>query len=130
MNTFKSKIDWWLVLLVIAILGFPLVDGILSEKYWLSIIILAIVVAFIIVVKKLKYTIHDESLTIFWTCKIDIHTIRKVYKTRNPISSPALSLDRLALVYNKYDEILISPEFQKEFIDELLKINPNIEVKN
>ena len=62
--------------------------------------------------------------------KIEISTIRKIYRTNNPLSSPALSLDRIAVVYNKFDEILISPKERNEFINELLKINPSIEVKD
>jgi hypothetical protein len=37
-------------------------------------------------------------------------------------------LDRIAVVYNKYDEVLISPKEREDFIAELLKINPNIEI--
>ena len=76
----------------------------------------------------LKYKIDGEMLSI-WRTKIDIKTIRKVYATRNPLSSPALSINRIAIVYNKYDEVLISPKDRADFIDELLKVNPNIEVK-
>jgi hypothetical protein len=65
-----------------------------------------------------------------WNTKIEIKSIRKIYRTNNPLSSPALSLDRLAIVYNKFDEILISPKERNEFIDELLKINPSIEIQD
>ncbi|MCB0443641.1 MAG: PH domain-containing protein, partial [Flavobacterium sp.] len=64
-----------------------------------------------------------------WWIKIDIHSIKRIFKTNNPLSSPALSLDRIAIVYNKYDEVLISPKFKKEFVDVLLKINPSIIVE-
>ena len=40
-----------------------------------------------------------------------------------------MSLDRIAIVYNKFDEVLLSPKERDEFINELLKINPNIEIK-
>jgi hypothetical protein len=63
---------------------------------------------------------------IIWKTKIDIKSIRKIYRTRNIISSPALSLDRIAIVYNQYDEVLISPINKEDFIEELMKINPNI----
>ena len=77
--------------------------------------------------RTVKYKIDGQYLRI-WTTKIDIHSIKKVYRTNNPLSSPALSLDRIAIVYNKYDEILISPKDRSAFIAELLSINPNIEV--
>ena len=69
--------------------------------------------------------INGQILKIWWI-KVEIQSIKRIYKTRNPLSSPALSLDRIAIVYNKYDEVLISPKDKKEFIEELLKINPDI----
>ena len=74
---------------------------------------------------KIKYVINGQILKIWWI-KVEIQSIKRIYKTRNPLSSPALSLDRIAIVYNKYDEVLISPKDKKEFIEELLKINPDI----
>lgn len=76
----------------------------------------------------IKYKIEDATLTV-WLTKIEIKNIRKIYKTRNLLSSPALSIDRIAIVYNKYDEILISPKDKVQFVEDLLKINPDIEIK-
>ena len=77
----------------------------------------------------IQYKIDGENLVI-WRTKIPIQSIHKVYRTRMPLSSPALSLDRIGIVYNKYDEIFISPKEREEFIKELLKVNPTIEVKD
>lgn len=126
MKTYKSKIDWWLVLIILVAFGFPVVQGILEKEYVLSIVFGLLLVGFIVLAKSVQYKIEDHYLTIWWK-KIDIATIRKVYYTRNPLSSPALSLDRIAIVYNTYDEIMISPLEKEAFICELLKINPNIE---
>lgn len=58
---------------------------------------------------------------------IDIKKIRKIEKTNNPISSPALSVrDRIEIYYDKYDSVIISPERQAEFIQKLKLINKNI----
>lgn len=128
MKVYKSKVDWWLVLLILAVFGFPIVDGILSKEYMLSVVFVILLSFFWVLAITLKYKIEGEYLSI-WRTKIDIKTIRKVYATRNPLSSPALSINRIAIVYNKYDEVLISPEDRADFINELLKVNPNIEVK-
>ena len=77
---------------------------------------------------KIKYVIDGTMLLVWWV-KIDIHSIKRIYKTNNPLSSPALSLDRIAIVYNTYDEVLISPKLKKEFVEDLLKINPTISVE-
>ncbi len=129
MILFKSKIDWWLMLLIIVVFGYPIVDGILSKKYVLSLVFALILTLFYFLAKSIQYKIDGENLCI-WKTKIPIQSIRKIYRTNNPLSSPALSLDRIAIVYNKFDEVLISPKEREKFINELLKINPNIEVKD
>lgn len=129
MKIYKSKIDWWLILLIVGVLGYPIVDGILSKEYTLSIVFTVLLVLFYFLAKSIQYKIDGENL-IIWRTKIPIQSIHKVYRTRIPLSSPALSLDRIGVVYNKYDEIFISPKEREEFIKELLKVNPNIEVKD
>lgn len=62
--------------------------------------------------------------------KIDINTVRKVSETNNPISAPAASFDRLEIVYNQYDSILISPKDKSGFIDHITRVNPQIEVRH
>lgn len=128
MKIYKSKIDWWLIILILVLFGYPIVDGILSKEYVLSLVFGLILIIFFFLSKTIQYKIDGENLVI-WKTKIDIKTIRKIYKTNNPLSSPAMSLDRIAIVYNKFDEVLLSPKERDEFINELLKINPNIEVK-
>ena len=127
MKIYKSKIDWWLIVLLLCVFGYPIVDGIMMKEYTLSITFLVILLLVGLLFYSIQYKIEGENL-IIWKNKIDIKTITRVYKTRNPLSSPALSLDRIAIVYNKFDEILISPKDREDFIKELLKVNPNIEV--
>lgn len=128
MKTFRSKIDWWLILLILGIFGYPIVEGIQTHQYGLSITMIAILFFMFWMFSKIKYVIDGTMLKVWWI-KIDIHSIKRIYKTNNPLSSPALSLDRIAIVYNKYDEVLISPKLKKEFVEELLKINPTIIVE-
>jgi hypothetical protein len=127
MKVYRSKIDWWLILIVYGAFVYPIVDGIRMKHYELSLIFAGIVGLISFLFYTTRYKIEGENVVI-WRTKIHIHSIRKVYKTRNPLSSPALSLDRIAIVYNKFDEVLISPVERDDFIQELLKINPNIEV--
>jgi hypothetical protein len=129
MKIYKSKVDWWLIILIGCVFGYPIIDGILTNEYFLSAIFAFVLVLFFLLAKTIKYRIEVGNLMI-WNTKIEIKSIRKIYRTNNPLSSPALSLDRLAIVYNKFDEILISPKERNEFIDELLKINPSIEIQD
>mgnify|MGYP002786271448 FL=1 len=79
---------------------------------------------------KLEYRITEKELQIkclfLYNLKIPIENIREVRPSRDLSSSPALSLNRLRIRYNKFDDILISPQNQDQFIAELLARNPNI----
>lgn len=128
MQTFNSKIDWWLIILFVIVFGYPISDGLLSKQYGLSFTMFGFLALIGILFSKIKYVIDGQILKIWWI-KVEIKSIKRIYRTRNPLSSPALSLDRIAIVYNKYDEVLISPKNKQEFVEELLKINPDILVE-
>lgn len=127
MSVYKSKIDWWLIIVIGVLFCYPIVEGIITKEYLMSLTFFGLLSLIFLLFKSIRYKIEGEQLTI-WMTKIDIHSIKKIYHTHNPLSSPALSLDRIAIVYNKYDEVLISPKNKSAFIAELLKINPNIVV--
>ena len=125
MKVYKSKVDWWLIALIVGVFGYPIIDGILEKQYIVSLIFLIIISVLMWLIHSIKYKIVGEVL-ILWIYKIEIKTIKRIYKTNIPLSSPAASLDRIAIVYNKYDEIYISPKNREDFIKELLKINSDI----
>ncbi len=58
-----------------------------------------------------------------------ISDLQHIRPTNNIISSPALSLDRLELKFKNKEILLISPVKPEQFIQVLLAINPEIEVK-
>ncbi len=58
--------------------------------------------------------------------QIKISSIRQIKETNNPISSPALSLDRIEIKFDKYSSVLISPKEKEMFIEHLQQINPAI----
>ncbi len=128
MKVYRSKIDWWLILLILGVFGYPIVEGLVKRQLGLSLTMLAILLVIFWMFSKIKYIIDSNVLKIWWL-KIEIKSIKRIYKTRNPLSSPALSLDRIAIVYNKYDEVLISPKDKQGFVDELLKQNSEIKVE-
>jgi hypothetical protein len=87
--------------------------------------------------KATSYKIEDTNL--YWKSgpfngKIDIVKINKIEYYKGiyvpTIWKPALSHIGLIISYNKYDDIFISPEKQKEFIATLQNLNPNITFKN
>ena len=102
--------------------------AIIENDYLIVVVFAVISIAVFFLFRAIKYKIDNTNL-IIGSSKIDINSIRKNYKTKNPLSSPALSIDRIAIVYNKYDEVLISPKDKKGFVDAILQINSNIIVE-
>lgn len=69
-----------------------------------------------------RYTLTDTELVVQsgpFRWRVTLADITDVRPTHNPLSSPALSLDRLQIAYGKGREILISPEERDEFLREL-----------
>jgi len=58
--------------------------------------------------------------------QIKVSSITQIKETRNPISSPALALDRIEIKFDKYNSVLISPKKKEMFIEHLQQINPSI----
>lgn len=133
MKTFTSKIGLEIVIPLLLILGWSYYDKLQHPK-WISIASLALVVGFIVYVfTSIKYTIIGTKLNVrggfMVNTDIYINSIQKIEKTFNILASPAASLDRIEIKYSNGQTILLSPKYKKEFVEELLKINPNIEVK-
>jgi hypothetical protein len=131
MKIYKSKIDWWFGLFLLYPI-FMSIKNILEGELYGLIGLSVVVVLILIFSKTTRYIINENQLIVKSTWivneRIDIFKITKIEKSNSVLSSPALSLDRLSIRYNKYDEVLISPKEKKAFIDALLKVNPNIEI--
>lgn len=131
MKIYKSKIDWWLGLVLV----YPIFRSIVSiiEGEWLGYLGIVLCLLFIVFISKsTRYIIAENQLIVkcmfIVNDRIEISKIRKIEKTNSVLSSPALSLDRIAIKFNKFDEVYISPKERQNFLNDLLLINPNIEV--
>jgi hypothetical protein len=118
---FASKIDTWLIavlLLPALMLAIVVLPGVALDQ---PALLLAIVVPQILVVWILArtfYIVDNEALLVRsgpfrWT--IPLSSIRAVSATRNPVSSPALSLDRIA-IHHTGGTLMISPRSRAAFV--------------
>lgn len=131
---YNSKIGLELVIPLVLILGTALTLTITEKPSWIGIAILLPVILFVVhMFLTTNYTIESDELIIkcgfLFNKTIDIKTIKKITETNNPLSSPATSLDRLEINYGKFDTIIISPKHKTEFINDIKRLNPNVEVK-
>ena len=132
---FKSKIGLEFVIPIIILFGVLLFFFFRDSLMLVGIaVILPSCVFLIYLFLSTFYIVENEKLTIkcgfLYNKLIDIARIRSISKTNNPESSPATSIDRLEIVYNKNDRVIISPKDKKGFIESIRMINPGIEVRN
>jgi len=133
-KVYNSKIGLELVIPIILVFGTVLFLTIIEKPRWIGIVILLPVILFTVhMFLTTNYTIENENLTIkcgfFFNKSIDIKTIKKIRETNNPLSSPATSIDRLEIIYGKFDSVMISPNRKIEFINNITTLNPNVEVE-
>lgn len=124
---FRSKVDGWIRLCLVGtviaelLVMFAIAPG-LGDPLATTLTILACLAAAMFVVSILvntAYTVGDGQLIvrsgpIRWTISLD--SIKSVEATRNPLSSPALSLDRLKISYGSNRRIMVSPADRDGFL--------------
>jgi hypothetical protein len=131
-STYPSAISWGIWIPVYALI---LGQGIFFSQEMNPLFIifhfaLAVLIYFFVV--RIKYTLDDQHLRIymgpFLYRSIEIQSIRKMEKSNNPLSSPAASLRRIAIHYNKWGYVLISPRDRESFIEEVWKRKALLEI--
>ena len=124
---FKSKLDGWIaVVLAIAIVAQAVGIGAAALQspdplVTTALILVGIAVSALIIWLTLgtHYTVDRRLLTIAagpFRWKVNIDDITSVEATRNPLSSPALSLDRIMIRYGKRRRIMVSPADKAGFL--------------
>lgn len=125
-KTYKTRVSILLMILIILVGVLCQLPLIMNHAPQTAIISSSAIIILVLgVVIAIKYVIDKDTLriyTFFWIHNdIKIDSIRKMEPSRCILSSPAGSLKRLAIHYNKYDIVYISPRYQEDFINEINK---------
>lgn len=131
-TTYPTKIGIELILPLVAVFGLSSALLIYHEA-WIGLLInMTAIVGICYVCIHTTYTIEGNVLCIksplILPITIDIDSIQKIQESRDPMSSPAGSLDRLEIIYGETDRVLISPKCKKEFLQHLQELKPEIEI--
>ena len=128
---YRSKVDWWLGLILIGSAGLmiwivlePIIRG---EGIDWGITMVAILTLLIILpLFFMKYILYSDHLYIscgiYGKVRIPYEMIQNIKETHNPLSSMAMSLDRIQIDYLEngvHRMMLISPARKKEFIEKI-----------
>lgn len=128
-SIYKSKIDTWLGMVLAWAAAVSLYAGVTAvladarSGWWVLAICLALGVALPLwLVLGTRYQLEPDRLQVQggpfrWT--IPVREITAITPTRNPLSSPALSLQRLRIDYGRGKAIMISPRDRERFLREI-----------
>jgi hypothetical protein len=131
-TTYPTKIGIELIVPLVFVFGISSALLIYHEA-WVGLLInMTAIVGICYVCIHTTYTIEGNILSIksplILPITIEIDSIQKIQESRDPMSSPAGSLDRLEISYGKTDRVLISPKCKKEFLDQMRELKPEIEI--
>lgn len=128
-KTYASKIDYWLGMTLLFPIYFAIL-ALINRDFNGLYVTLGTVFFVVFLIKSTNYTIKADLLIVksmvIVNEKIKIANIKKITKTNTILSSPALSLKRIRITYNQFDEVVISPKNLDHFLSDLRSINPNI----
>ena len=137
---YASKRDWWIVLIVWASIGMTVVSGVkVAQVAATSMLALAfvlfcaaVVLGLLSVLYATYYMISGDCLTAYcgpFKRSVLLQNIEEVVPSRNPLSSPALSLDRLHIrVRGSVLGLLISPRDKQAFLTDLVAHAPHLRI--
>ncbi|AYB29386.1 PH domain-containing protein [Chryseolinea soli] len=131
-KTYQSKVG----LILCAAIALPILLPLIITPFDPNGLIVGLILASVIALPFLfgtHYRIQGHVLEIrcAFIIRIDVDILRitRVSKTRNPISAPALSLDRMEIIYgNGLRHVIISPKDKMGFVHSLKAINDRITV--
>ncbi len=129
MDVLKSKIDkWLLVCLIIAIIACLLGTSVMLKEggaLYLSLAVVTMIAGAgfpLWIFVSTKYIVRNGELKIIsgpFSWVIPIESIKSVEEAQSIITGPALSFDRLDIIYGEDKTIVVSPVDKMQFIQRL-----------
>lgn len=124
-RTYRSRVSVTLVVIITLAFIIPILPALYDGKFGLILALLVVMVLTLSLLFSIKYEIDGTTLkiyTLWFHQDLDITTITQITSSRNPISSPAASLKRLAIHYGKGKVQYISPRNQDDFVNQIKAI--------
>ena len=135
-ETFRSKVDWWIAaiiiavpLLTLAVLVGALISGDPQAQRILAVTAVGTLLLYFGVVWPVGYDLEERLLVVragLLRTRIRYTALTSISVSRNPLASPALSLDRLRIEYGKQRFVLISPAERADFVRAVLAFAPQV----
>ncbi|WP_459500786.1 PH domain-containing protein [Bacillus sp. C1] len=131
---FPSKKDAWLYPIYLAVIAACFAPFLVGKDYFILFFTIPFAILLIWSWFTTGYKVENEQIIITYgpvKKRISIKEIRKITKTNNPLAAPALSFDRLEILYgSQFETALVSPKDKQQFVSLLKSIHPQMEVEN
>ena len=126
MNVYKSKVDTWLVGVVVVVSIGPIVPFLLKDFSLIALFIVATILVFVIsLLFTIVYVVVNNKLIIkygyLFSLEYNIKDIKSITPTHTFMSAPAASLDRLKIDFGS-EVVVVSPKEKDKFIKNLKQI--------
>ena len=129
---FPSKKDIWVIIINWIVIFACFIPLIMKRDHEALFFTLPLALFLLLCFFKTGYVVDENMLIIHngpLKKKVPIKDIQKMKRTKNPLASPALSLDRIEISSHSHSDILlVSPKNKREFISLLKETNPDIKV--
>lgn len=124
-RTYRSKIDAWLLTVLIATIGLSVVPLLYAGSWLVGTVVGLLLLAPTVSLFRIRYVVCGTRLTVYdgllFSQTYDIGQIRAIRATRTLLSAPAASIDRLEICFH-YDSVVVSPADKQAFVDHLRRL--------
>lgn len=129
---FRSRVSILLVLIIVAALSPGIITSLKDGEIVAALAVAAVGIIILPILFCIRYRIEDDKLYVGEVFRkgeaFDLKKLVSITPTRSMLSAPAASLRRIKLDFGCGKALVISPAEQDLFIDEVLRINPNVKV--
>lgn len=130
---FKSKVDWWFHGVVLLLCVSCVILIVRGAEIWAILVMFFCTYMSIHTLLNTWYKLTADGFLIvhcsfFPEKRIAVSEITAVESSFLPVSSYALSLDRIIIWKGNLQWLLVSPVNKQEFVNVLRRMNPNIKI--
>jgi hypothetical protein len=130
---FSSKVDWWYfaVMAAVALSLAVVAPAVVADHWWMTVVLASPLALLIWNLRSTFYVVNGDTLTVrclLLRKTVPLTSVTKLRASRDPRASPALSLDRIEVLFG-YDSVLVSPKDKVAFIHALRARKPSIAVE-
>lgn len=138
MKKYRSKIDWWLYLITAAVTALAVYMVVDVPSLGMTVLALLLASMLPVCLWSTWYAIDGHTLIVHWlfmTERLPIDKISEVKLCTGILAGPTASTQRVSIKFNdrkvlkSYAPLEISPNDRIGFINDLLKVNPEIKAE-